>query len=139
MSCFGLPFPNSMLVMNAGPDDKTLVEAKHIEGAVIQRKGRDRAHLSSVHSAPLRGLCTPCSRCAAPDWDRAPRCYWAAAPRDAPGPSLKPGRPRHSRSNSSSRSRRSPELDVVGERGYDRAPQWGSWKLDPTATLVGLV
>lgn len=69
-------------------------------------------YLSWIHSGHPDGLCTPCSHLAPPGWDRALRCYWAAALRDGHGLSLRAGRAWYSRSKSSSRSQHSPELDV---------------------------
>lgn len=70
------------------------------------------AYLILVHSGRPGGLCTPCSRSVAPRWDTALHCDWAAAQCGGRALASRAGRVWHSRSKSSSRPRRSPELDV---------------------------
>ena len=69
-------------------------------------------YLILVHSGCPGGLCTPCSRSAAPRWDTALHCDWAAALCGGCALALRAGRVWHSHSKSSSRPLHSPELDV---------------------------
>lgn len=105
-------------------------------------------YLTCLHSGHPGGLCTPCNRLFAPGWDRALRCYWAAALCDVHALSLRAGRAWYSRSKSSTHSQYSPELDVgihVGKEGVKSiittTPHWWQaqgWSEEINPEMLGL-
>lgn len=76
-------------------------------------------YLRCARSSCPRNLCRPCSHFVVPNWDRALRCDWAAAPPHGHALGVMACRIQHSRSKSSIRSPCSSGLDTGGGRGKE--------------------